>query len=73
MRLLTLLYYTLQEANLRGGRATEDSATPAAASRRERPDASHYNHDSDSTNGSLEEPITMPANLRGGRATEDSE
>ena len=36
------------------------ASTPASASRRNRPDASRYIHESDITNGSLEEPITMP-------------
>ena len=35
------------------------SSTPASASRRDRPGASHYNCESDSTNGALKEPVTM--------------
>ena len=36
------------------------SSTPASASRRDRPDASHYNSESDITNVALEEPVAMP-------------
>jgi len=43
------------------------SSTPASASRRDRPDASRYNNESDSPNGALEEPVAMP------RITEASE
>ena len=36
------------------------SSTPESASRRDRPGASHYNSESDITNGALEEPVAMP-------------
>ena len=37
------------------------SSTPASANDRQMPNASHYNHDSDSTNGALQDPVTMPS------------
>ena len=36
-------------------------ATAASANDREMPSASHYNHNSDSTNGALQDPVTMPS------------
>ena len=36
------------------------SSTRASAHQRDRPGASHYSHESDSTNGALEEPVAMP-------------
>ncbi len=37
------------------------SSTPASANDWEMPSASHYNYDSDSTNGALQDPVTMPS------------
>ena len=37
------------------------SSTPASAGHSDMPGASHYNHDSVSTNGALQDPVTMPS------------